>query len=89
MLAVAAYPLASSPSGMSMPFSWTVCSKAGRVVLGGPYADFSRALVIVEARDIQEVSSLFSHDPWEKEGILTPGEIIEWTIFLDSRRNHK
>jgi uncharacterized protein YciI len=63
--------------------------EARRVVLGGPYADHSRTLVIVEARDIEEVSGPFSRDPWEKEGILAPGEIIEWTIFLDSRRTHK
>ena len=58
----------------------------GRVVLGGPYADYSRALVIVEARDAEEASGLFRNDPWAKAGILVPSEVIEWTVFLDSRR---
>ena len=58
----------------------------GRVVLAGPYADYRRALVIVEARDAQEASALFRADPWEKAGILVLSEIVEWTIFLDSRR---
>lgn len=58
----------------------------GRVVLGGPYADYSRALVIVEARDAEEASALFHGDPWTKAGILVPGEVVEWTVFLDSRR---
>jgi uncharacterized protein YciI len=59
---------------------------AGRVVLAGPYADCSRALIIVEARDAEEASALFRGDPWEKAGILVPGQVIEWTVFLDSRR---
>ena len=58
----------------------------GRVVLGGPYADYSRALVIVEARDAEEASALFRGDPWETAGILVPSEVVEWTVFLDSRR---
>ena len=57
----------------------------GRVVLAGPYADYSRALVIVEARDTEEASALFRGDPWEKAGILVSSEVVEWTIFLDSR----
>ena len=58
----------------------------GRIVLGGPYADFSRALLIVQAQDVEEVRNLFRDDPWAENGILLPSEIIEWTIFLDSRR---
>jgi uncharacterized protein YciI len=58
----------------------------GRVVLGGPYADYSRALVIVEARDVEEASALFRDDPWEEAGILVAGDVVEWTVFLDSRR---
>ena len=60
--------------------------EARRVVLGGPYADYSRVLVIVEARDAEEASALFRGDPWEKAGILVPSQVIEWTVFLDSRR---
>jgi uncharacterized protein YciI len=58
----------------------------GRVVLGGPYADFSRNLVVVEASDAEEVRALFREDPWTGAGILDTAEVIEWTIFLDSRR---
>lgn len=57
----------------------------GWVVLGGPYSDFSRALVVVEARDADQASELFREDPWETAGILVTGEVIEWSIFLDSR----
>jgi uncharacterized protein YciI len=61
----------------------------GRVVLGGPYADFSRNLVVVEAKDREEATDLFRRDPWNEAGILGPAEVIEWTIFLDSRPGAK
>jgi uncharacterized protein YciI len=57
----------------------------GRIVLAGPYADCSRALIIVKARDAKEAEALFREDPWEKAAILVPGEVVEWTIFLDAR----
>lgn len=57
----------------------------GRIVMAGPYADCRRALIIVKARDAQEALALFHGDPWEKAGILVPSEVIEWTVFLDSR----
>ena len=58
----------------------------GHVVLAGPYADFSRALVIVDAGDAEEASVLLRGDPWEKAGILVSGQIIEWVVYLDSRK---
>jgi uncharacterized protein YciI len=59
----------------------------GRIVLGGPYADSSRALVVVEAHDSHEASELFRDDPWARSGILIESDVIEWTVFLDSRRS--
>jgi len=59
----------------------------GRVVLGGPYTDCSRALVIVEARDRDEAVALFDDDPWTTAKILGVGEVVEWTIYLDSREH--
>jgi uncharacterized protein len=58
----------------------------GRIVLAGPYADYSRALLVVNARDAKEAHDLFRDDPWAVQGILVESEIIEWSIFLDSRR---
>jgi uncharacterized protein YciI len=57
----------------------------GRIVLGGPYADYSRVLLIVAARNTDEAAELLRDDPWTKSGILVHGEVIEWTVFLDSR----
>jgi uncharacterized protein len=57
----------------------------GRIVLGGPYADYSRALLVVQAQDTDEARNLLREDPWGKSGILIPSEVIEWTVFVDSR----
>jgi uncharacterized protein YciI len=57
----------------------------GRIVLAGPYADLSRVLLIVNAGDAEEARGLFRADPWTNQGILVDSEVIEWTIFLDSR----
>jgi uncharacterized protein YciI len=59
----------------------------GRIVLGGPYADYSRVLLVVEARDADEASELFLDDPWTTTGVLVESDVIEWAVFLDSRRS--
>ena len=59
----------------------------GRIILGGPYADYSRVLLVVQARDIEEASELFRDDPWAGRGILVESEVIEWSVFLGSRQN--
>jgi uncharacterized protein YciI len=59
----------------------------GRIVLGGPYADNNRVLLVVRARDAAEASDLFRADPWAAPGILIESETIEWSVFLDSRRD--
>ena len=56
----------------------------GHVVLAGPYADFSRVLVIVDAGDAVEASALLRGDPWEHAGILVPAQIVEWVVFLET-----
>jgi uncharacterized protein len=59
----------------------------GQIVLAGPYADYSRVLIIVAAPTQAEAAALFRDDPWTTRGILVDSEVIEWTIFLDSRQN--
>jgi len=59
----------------------------GFIVLGGPYSDYSRVLLVVQARDKDHASELFRDDPWTTSGVLVESEIVEWSIFLDSRQN--
>jgi uncharacterized protein YciI len=55
------------------------------VVLGGPYADYSGLLVIVEALHKQEVYDLFERDPFVTHNIARISGVHEWLIFLDAR----
>ena len=57
-----------------------------RIVLAGPYGKEGRALVVMDASNADEASELFLEDPWVKAGILLTEKVVEWTIFLDSRR---
>ena len=57
----------------------------GTVILGGPYADYSGLLVIVEALHEKEVYELFGDDPFVVNEIVRISSIHEWLIFLDAR----
>ena len=41
---------------------------------------------MVAARDAEEAGKLFRDDLWTRHGVLVESEIIEWSVFLDSRR---
>jgi uncharacterized protein len=58
---------------------------AGRVILGGPFADGSGSMVILLAESVEEARAIFRDDPWAHQDILLADEIKEWTIFLDAR----
>ena len=57
----------------------------GTVILGGPYADYTGFLVIVEALNEEEVYELFGEDPFVVNEIVRISSIHEWLIFLDAR----
>ncbi|HET6267827.1 MAG TPA: YciI family protein [Acidobacteriota bacterium] len=58
----------------------------GHIVLAGPYANYQRVLVIVNARNFEEASTILESDPWVSAGILLQSEVIEWNVFMDSRK---
>jgi uncharacterized protein YciI len=57
----------------------------GKVVLAGPFADRTGALVIVKAENAPEVYRLYAEDPWTVHDVLVVADVKEWTIFLDGR----
>ena len=57
----------------------------GLVVLGGPFADHSGAVLVCEAADEAELRAALLPDPWIENDILDLGEIREWTLFFDGR----
>ena len=58
----------------------------GTVIMGGPYADYSNILVIIQAANESAVRDLFSRDPFIVQGILHLVGVHEWLIFLDARK---
>ena len=57
----------------------------GMILLGGPFADTTGALVIVQAASEQEVADVFARDPFVIHGIFTLSALKQWHIFLDAR----
>ena len=58
---------------------------AGKVVLGGPFADDSGTMLVLAAGSVEEARRMLAGDPWAHQDILHPAEFKEWTIFLDAR----
>ena len=58
---------------------------AGAVILGGPFADGSGSLVILETESIEAAQAIYQNDPWTKQDVMVVGQAKEWTIFLDAR----
>jgi uncharacterized protein YciI len=56
--------------------------ESGKVLVGGPYADFSRVLQIVACSSKAEAEHLFDEDPWTEAGILETDEVHPWLAFL-------
>ena len=60
--------------------------EAGTVIMGGPFADYSHFMVIVEASDENAVRDLFKRDPFVAQGIFHLVGVHEWVVFLDARK---
>jgi uncharacterized protein YciI len=58
----------------------------GMVVLGGPFADATGSMLIVEAENEHEVSDMIAHDPFVVHGIFVLRSFKQWLLFLDARR---
>jgi uncharacterized protein YciI len=58
----------------------------GTVVLGGPLADATGSLVVIEAENEQEVVDLFARDPFVVHDIFALSLRKQWLLFLDARR---
>jgi uncharacterized protein len=58
----------------------------GTVIMGGPFSDGTGSLVIVEAEEMNEVSSLFANDPFVLHQIFTLRSLKQWQLFLDARQ---
>lgn len=58
----------------------------GMVVLGGPFADGTGSLLIVEAENEHEVADLIARDPFVVHDIFVLNSLKQWLLFLDTRK---
>lgn len=56
----------------------------GFILLGGPLVEEGGALLIVKARDENDVRERMKSDPWYEHGILKLERIKRWQIFIDA-----
>ena len=59
----------------------------GIVIMGGPFSDGTGSLVIVEAEEMNEVTTLFANDPFVVHQIFALSILKQWQLFLDARRS--
>ena len=61
----------------------------GFILMGGPLVDERElphgALLIVNAKDENEVREKLKDDPWFEKGILKLETVKRWQIFIDQR----
>lgn len=60
----------------------TDLTEKGHLFAGGPFADFSQALIIYQAESEEKVKELIEKEPYYVNGIFTDYTIWEWTIHL-------
>jgi uncharacterized protein len=58
----------------------------GMVIMGGPFSDGTGSLVIVEAEELDKVSSIFARDPFVVHEIFALRGLKQWHLFLDARQ---
>jgi uncharacterized protein YciI len=59
----------------------------GFILLGGPLVEEGGALLVVKARDEDEVRERMKNDPWYEHRILKLESVKRWQIFIDERQD--
>ena len=62
---------------------------SGFVLLAGPLRDTGDALLIVRARDEQEIHAQLLEDPWTRSGLLRTTRCAAWTLRLGALEKRK
>jgi uncharacterized protein YciI len=58
----------------------------GFILMAGPLVDEGGSLLIVNAKDENEVRQKLRNDPWAEPGILKLESVKRWQIFIDERK---
>src|SRR5207253_7160690 len=59
----------------------------GFIMMGGPLIDKGGSLLIVSAKDENEVRAKLQNDPWCEKGILKLDSVTRWQIFIEARKS--
>jgi uncharacterized protein len=55
----------------------------GRFVMGGPFADNSGSLTLLENVDVEEARELMLRDPFVENGVLELEDVKTWNVYVD------
>ena len=58
----------------------------GFILMGGPLIDEGGSMLIINAKDENEVREKLRNDPWVERGILKLESVKRWQIFIDVRK---
>jgi uncharacterized protein YciI len=55
----------------------------GTMVMGGPFADFSGSMIVLEGVDAAGAREAVADDPFIANGVFVLEEVREWTVYVD------
>ena len=55
----------------------------GTMVMGGPFADYSGSLIVLENVDEQEARALVADDPFIANGVFVLADVRAWNVYVD------
>jgi uncharacterized protein YciI len=58
----------------------------GFILMGGPLVEEGGSLLILRAKDENEVREKLKNDPWTRHGVLKLEGVKLWEIFIDQRK---
>jgi len=55
----------------------------GTFVMGGPFADNSGSLSLLEGVTVDEAREIIARDPFVENGVFVLDDLREWDVFVD------
>ena len=55
----------------------------GTMVMGGPFADYSGSLILLEGVGEDEARELVARDPFVANGVFVLEEVRAWNVYVD------
>jgi uncharacterized protein YciI len=55
----------------------------GTFVMGGPFADYSGSMVLLEDVTVEEARALLDWDPFIRNGVFVLDSVQDWVVYVD------